>query len=231
MKTAILVKKLKNNDGATLMLALLFFIMCAVVGSIVLTSASGVSGQLATMKKDDQEYYAVSSATRYIRDSLEDVEFTVTDVATEGADGTVTYTDGVLIETGAAADDSSLLKDMLSQCFDGYLSLEKENRWKSNVDFYYLGNAIAGVEKKLTVGGDTYGELDVIVKLSMNRYGGILAKVYQQDGTYILQLEADAKVDTSEKTITIGDHTYQTTRTITIKYVAENIRIRKVTTK
>ena len=74
MKTAILVKKLKNNDGATLMLALLFFVMCATVGSIVLTAATASSGRLAGLISDEKGYYAVSSAADLVSDLVEEYD-------------------------------------------------------------------------------------------------------------------------------------------------------------
>ena len=57
-----LLKKLNNNEGASLMLALLFFVVCAAVGSIILTAATVASGRLSGMKKDNQDFYTLRSA-------------------------------------------------------------------------------------------------------------------------------------------------------------------------
>ncbi len=64
------LRKLQSNNGATLMLALLFFIVCAVTGSMILTSASAASGRLKGMNKQDQNYYAVSSAVTFLEKTL-----------------------------------------------------------------------------------------------------------------------------------------------------------------
>ena len=61
MKKTILAK-LKSDSGASLMAALLFFIMCATVGSIILAAATASSGRLAGLKRNEQAHYAVSSA-------------------------------------------------------------------------------------------------------------------------------------------------------------------------
>ena len=57
-------KKLKSNEGASLMVALLFFVMCATVGSIILAAATASSGRLANLKKEEQTYYSLSSAAK-----------------------------------------------------------------------------------------------------------------------------------------------------------------------
>ncbi len=59
-----LLKKLNNNDGASLMLALLFFVVCAVIGSIILTAAMTASGRMTGIKKNSEEYYALKSAVQ-----------------------------------------------------------------------------------------------------------------------------------------------------------------------
>lgn len=65
-------KKLKSNDGASLMLALLFFLICAVAGSVVLTSATASAGRAASLQDSDQqqEEYAVDSAAAMLKSEL-----------------------------------------------------------------------------------------------------------------------------------------------------------------
>ncbi len=71
-----IVKKLRSESGATLMLALLMFIMCAVAGSIILAAGTATAGRKAngasgTQGKADQDYYTMSSAVRVVRDQFE----------------------------------------------------------------------------------------------------------------------------------------------------------------
>ena len=61
------LRKLQSNNGATLMLALLFFIVCAVTGSMILTSAGVAAGRLENMKRRDQNYFAVKSAVNMLK--------------------------------------------------------------------------------------------------------------------------------------------------------------------
>ena len=68
--TQAIKKKLRSNEGASLMVALLFFVMCATVGSIILTAATASSGRLAKIRQDDQTYYATSSAAELVVDQI-----------------------------------------------------------------------------------------------------------------------------------------------------------------
>lgn len=71
MKKTILAK-LKSDSGASLMAALLFFIMCATVGSIILAAATASSGRLAGLQRDEQAHYAVNSAASMFSEVIKD---------------------------------------------------------------------------------------------------------------------------------------------------------------
>ena len=75
MKSA--VKKLNNHSGATMILALVFFLLCSVIASILLVSSSASTGRLSEIAKNDARYYAVNSAAELLRDGLEDKPVTV----------------------------------------------------------------------------------------------------------------------------------------------------------
>ncbi len=64
------VNKLKSNSGATLLMALLFFAICAATGSMILLSATAASGRLSMLGDTDQNYYAVRSATKMVEEML-----------------------------------------------------------------------------------------------------------------------------------------------------------------
>lgn len=64
-------RKLQDRSGATLTVALLFFIMCAAAGSVILAAATTSTGRLAELKASDQNYYAVVSAAKLIRDEID----------------------------------------------------------------------------------------------------------------------------------------------------------------
>ncbi len=73
------LRKLQSNNGATLMLALLFFIVCAVTGSMILTSAGVSAGRLENMKRRDQNYFAVRSAIKMCEQQMKEMNIAFTD--------------------------------------------------------------------------------------------------------------------------------------------------------
>ena len=66
-----LSQKLHSKRGASILLALMFFLICGFVGAVVLGSAVTNAEKLQGRKEDQQAYYAVSSAARLIRDALD----------------------------------------------------------------------------------------------------------------------------------------------------------------
>lgn len=66
--------RMKNQDGASLMAALLFFVFCGVGASIILASASASAGKIRNLPGEDQKRYAVDSAAAFLRDELQKTE-------------------------------------------------------------------------------------------------------------------------------------------------------------
>ena len=116
-------RKLKSNEGASLMVALLFFVVCAVIGSIVLTAATVGSGRVNGIKKYNQNYYALKSATAIfdeefsrgyqIRLSHNGATAKVDDVLAEENGGYLFYT------TNLIGTRDLLARDVYSDNLDG----------------------------------------------------------------------------------------------------------------
>lgn len=60
--------KIRETTGASLSLALLFFVLCAVAGSVILSAATTVPGRLPGLVSKEQRSYAVDSAARLLAD-------------------------------------------------------------------------------------------------------------------------------------------------------------------
>lgn len=76
-----LKQKLMSQTGASITFALLLFLVCAVVGSVVLTAGTAAAGRLSELAESDQRYYSVTSAAQLLRTMVEGE--TVTIVKTE----------------------------------------------------------------------------------------------------------------------------------------------------
>ncbi len=84
--------KIRSRRGASLTFALLLFLVCAVVGSVVLVAGTAASGRLAELAESEQRFYAVNSAAELIVSQLCGDDNKVTISAKKNADGTYTNT-------------------------------------------------------------------------------------------------------------------------------------------
>ncbi len=64
--------KLKSQKGASMIIALLFFLICSTVGISVLAAAKANTGRLLAQRENEQAYLTVRSAAQLMRSSLEE---------------------------------------------------------------------------------------------------------------------------------------------------------------
>lgn len=90
------MKKLKNNSGATILMALLLILLAMAVGAAILTAAVSAAHHMKSDREAQQNYLTVSSAAELIRDSIagDSYERTMTEThtASTDAEGNTTYT-------------------------------------------------------------------------------------------------------------------------------------------
>ena len=82
-------KKLRSDRGASLMMALLLFLVCAVIGTAVLTAGTAASGRMSNIAVMDQRYYSVNSAVNLLIDLFRDQVITIRKEAPD--DGEASY--------------------------------------------------------------------------------------------------------------------------------------------
>lgn len=68
-------KKLKDQCGASILLALLFFLLCSMVGASVLMAAVSNAGKIRSNREEQQKYLLLSSALRLVCDELTSAEY------------------------------------------------------------------------------------------------------------------------------------------------------------
>ena len=126
------MKKLKNNSGATILMALLLILLAMAVGAAILTAAVSAAHHMKSDREAQQNYLTVSSAAELIRDSIAGDKYTRTMTETHTAlkdeDGNITgekvsystdvkYPNGIMgawlsacIEDGEKKDEYASLK-------------------------------------------------------------------------------------------------------------------------
>ena len=69
--SGVIYRKLNSKRGASLAMALLLFLVCMAVSSVVLTAATVAAGRLSELVRMDQRYFSVTSAAELLRSDIE----------------------------------------------------------------------------------------------------------------------------------------------------------------
>ena len=99
--------KIRSQTGASITFALLIFLVCTVLCSVILAAATASSGRMSGIAEADQRYYAVTSAAELLEDVFKAhpvvsiVEITETEYAT-------TYENGVAGTSQAGASTTKV---------------------------------------------------------------------------------------------------------------------------
>jgi hypothetical protein len=84
------VRKIVSKTGASITFALLLFLVCAVVGSVVLVAGTSAAGRMSQIAEYDQRYYSVTSAAELLADKFGNYQVKIvqeqTDTSTEEAE-------------------------------------------------------------------------------------------------------------------------------------------------
>ena len=71
------MNKLKDNTGASITFALLLFMVCAVVSSVLITAGTVAVGRISESSSTDSRYYSVMSAVNVLDDLYSDSNVTL----------------------------------------------------------------------------------------------------------------------------------------------------------
>ena len=64
-------RKLKSETGASISFALMLFLICAAIGSIVLNAGTNSTSKLIDRATMDKRYYEVTSAAEFLKERFE----------------------------------------------------------------------------------------------------------------------------------------------------------------
>ena len=103
----IIRKKLSSSRGASITMALLLFLACAVIGAVVLNAGTASAGRLSDMAKTDRRYYSVASAAELLAKELNGQSIFIEETNTDGEETLVV--DGVTITDSTNLSELPLL--------------------------------------------------------------------------------------------------------------------------
>lgn len=237
-------EKLNSTQGASILFAIMVFMLCILAGVSALTAAASNGGRFTHQESDQQQYLSVSSALGIFRDQFLNRSYTATInlvetyswhyTETENADGTVDRTRhdstawsvGPLVSSGLIAGElpDTLLKDYLDKLF---LNQEVPADWSTKDSTWSRPVTPVAPDRTFTVkanDADLANQLgDVTAEFSVNEKGynvtvylhtGSGSKLYESS----LYMPASVTRSTSSSVVTSGDGdsgTKTTTTTLT----------------
>ena len=102
--------KLRSRRGASITYALLLFLVCAVLCSVIITAGTAAAGRISKMAETDQRYYAVTSAAELLKDMIEDGDPVVVE-RKEVSEAVNTCNDGIVTRgTAVPKADTTVIK-------------------------------------------------------------------------------------------------------------------------
>ncbi len=94
-------KKLRSQSGASIIMALFLFTVCAVLSAVIITASTAAAGRMATTAEVDQRYYSVTSAAEVLKGLIDNRPVRVEEIETVTSERT--YADGIPGSTSESA--------------------------------------------------------------------------------------------------------------------------------
>jgi len=219
-----MIKKLRSGKGASITFALLLFLVCSVVGTVVLTAGTAAAGRIADIKEYDQRYYSASSAAELlinlidgqsvtvVRTQTATSTTTVTSVETTDSEGNKTlsvntsttgpyYSYSAGFSDGVSSTGKDLLHDSAYLLACGSLTPTLSDIWSS--DGIILSSSVSEVLKmnhpdSVSVDGTSVdlGDLDISIDKTLSTDGDLTFTISSSDSNaYTLKLVFTADVE------------------------------------
>lgn len=105
------IKKLKSDKGVSLSVALLFFLVCAILASMLIAAATAANGRAASVIESRQDDSAAVSGARLIADQLQKDVVIIVETAEIDKDNTTAMKDTKYYESQDSAEEKTSLAD------------------------------------------------------------------------------------------------------------------------
>lgn len=206
--------KLSSQKGASITYALLLFLVCAVISSVVLTAGTAASGRMSQIAEMDQKYYSVTSAAELIKELVNSkrivAERTLVKTVTKDQTGTEQSGTEQTISDKITISEAGVKAGTAEKKGSGVYELSSPNTIKKSFAadaVYSLMTDSSGseIEKNLTLEAAGFASLKVNVVETINPEDGSLtfkvSNAAAEGAKYslILRFEADTSTSTGTK--------------------------------
>lgn len=225
-----IAKKLKSQRGASLLIVLLLFLVCAFVGGAVLTSAYQNASRAPSIRQAQQRYLAVSSAAQLLKEQLTGQSIRLQHITQS------TYT---LYGDGTQSAPSTTSWSQLAQSYPGVLDQLSQDALRVfqggqtggpyamsfDVDGY---PALSGVTGELSMTGGEAGSYGVTALLRDEAGGNELRL------TFSFSAANDGQGSATTEEAPAGEEETQVTattiRTTTVTWTGASVRLNSIPT-
>lgn len=207
-----LKEKLHSAKGSSLLIVMVYFLLCLFVGGVVLTAATANGGRLAAMKADHQANYAQRSAAMVVQDELRDkttslvIDKITTTTRVTSTNGATTVSETVTYALEISGQDgTSMLENIIQQAAAKvYLEQVLEEGARSTTPtFDKLMHVDTPITTQETLYSDTgeivfkVGDMELTGKYSCNHVSDA------QFGTFVIQFSGPDEGDDCQVSLVI----------------------------
>ena len=194
-----LYSKLRSQTGASITFALLLFLVCAVLCSVIITAATASSGCMSQIAETDQRYYAVSSAAELLQKQIDGKMVSIVEVekswtATTYSSGVITGTEEAPVPDGEIASATYIVPDKKASEIDetddyiaknligdsGFVNdtIRKDAAMKVNAGETLIDRVLALASTFHSTAGLDYDALAVTISEKLDTDGNITLTIY-----------------------------------------------------
>lgn len=153
----MLQPKCKSTNGASIFISLIFLLLCAVAGSVILAAASTSSGRMSTLGENKQSYYSVVSAARTLEAEISEEKYSIYQILSP---------DGTMIDQGCNQIPQKSMKEFLQNATNKVFTsgVPFSSTWEIETSEDLIGTVVA----KFTM--DTSYNITVLLSQEEIRY-------------------------------------------------------------
>lgn len=180
-------QKLRSQRGASISFALLLFLVCAVVGSVVLVAGTTAAGRISQVAEADQRYYSVTSAAELLRKEIEGTKVITTEITEQ------TYVTDAEGHTSASGEPSVtrkvkvgnkadiIIPGLQSQSYDSIIgNAASRLRWVDSPRIQRQLTLTAAKKGSVSLSDDAVKKLAITATENLSEDGTLTIELYNQ---------------------------------------------------
>ena len=163
------MKKLKNEQGVTILMALLLVLTAAVVSAVILSAALSAARRVNSDRTAQQNYLAVSSAAELVRDSIDQMQYTETTKTTYKWDeATQDYVESERSTTYSLKDARELYSGRTSMMSEWLLDGARNNGCTDTITITLPDEALPSVKASFSMTGRGEGNQGYDIRIAFS---------------------------------------------------------------